>query len=60
MENTPLKAMVYFTTNVIRHLKHDDVAYYSYSCIHLVLLAVDGSFRQDICGFRSHSRGGVE
>ena len=28
IENTILKAMVYFTTNVTRHLKQDDFAYY--------------------------------
>lgn len=60
IENTILKAMVYFTTNVTRHLKQDDFAYYSYSWIQLVLLAVDGSFRQHIYGLRSRSRGGVE
>ena len=59
IENTILKAMVYFTTNVTRHLKQDDFAYYS-SCIQLVLLSVDGSFRQHIYGLRSRSRGGVE
>ena len=32
----------------------------AYSCIQLVLLAVDGSFRQHIYGLRSRSRGGVE